>query len=239
MTSPDIYNPSLGKDLAGSDLPFQFRLSAEYTVPRIHSGNHILGNKVLTYILGDWGTGWYLQYQSATVLARPASAGTDPISNYLGRGPGPAQLDPTQSVWSTNWTDYNGVHHTTPIDINCGCFDPTKTIVLNPAAWSNVPNGQWAAQNSTIRDYRGFRHPTENVNFSRNFRLKERVTLQIRAEWQNAFNRLILPNPTTSGFAAAPSTNANGLFTTGFGTVVPISGTTGQRQGQLIARIQF
>ena len=108
-------------------------MSAEYTVPRIHSSNKFLGNKVLTNVLADWGTGWYLQYQSGALLALPASAGTDPISNILGRGPGPAQLVAGQSLWSTNWTDYAGVVHTTPININCGCFDPTKTQVLNPA----------------------------------------------------------------------------------------------------------
>ena len=27
-------------------------------------------------------------------------------------------------------------------DPNCHCFDPSKTFVLNPAAWVNPPAGQ-------------------------------------------------------------------------------------------------
>ena len=75
------------------------------------------------------------------------------------------------SPWSVDWTDNNGVHHTDPLDINCHCFDPTKTQVLNPAAWTNVPNGQFAANESSIRSFRGIRIPVENANFSRNFRI--------------------------------------------------------------------
>jgi hypothetical protein len=239
MSSPDVFNPGLGKVLSPNDFPHQFRLSADYTVP------HVKGNKVVSAILSDWGTGWFLQYQSGPLLALPASAGTDPISNYLGRGPGPAQRT-GQSLWSTNWTDLNGVHHTDPIDINCHCYDPRTTVVLNPGAWTNVPNGQWAAQQATAFDnYRGIRYPQENANFSRTFRIKERVSLLIRAEWSNAFNRLRLPQP-SAGAAGTPVFSANptqvgGIFTGGFGTIVPTAGNgvTGQRTGQLIARLQF
>ena len=91
--------------------------------------------------------------------------------------------------WSVDWTDYSGVHHTDPIDINCHCFDPTKTIVLNPNAWTSIPDGQFAAQQSSIRDYRGIRTPQENLNLSRNFRISEKVVLHIRAEFANVTNR--------------------------------------------------
>src|SRR5205085_2203073 len=139
---------------------------------------------------------------------------------------GPAQTVEGQSVWSTDWTDFDGTHHTDPIDINCHCFDPTKTRVLNPAAWANVPNGQWAAQTGVVRYFRGFRFPAENINISRNFRIKERVTFQIRAEWQNAFNRLRLPQPSTTGFSANP-TQSNGIYTGGFGTAQGLVSTLG------------
>jgi hypothetical protein len=239
MSSPDVFNYGLGKNLSPQDFPHQFRLSAEYTVPKL-KGNGIFDNKIVSAILSDWGMGWFVQYQSAPALALPASAGADPISNYLGRGPGPAQAN-GQSLWNSNWTDLNGVVHTDPIDINCHCFDPRTTLVLNRNAWANVPDGQWAANQSTvIRSYRGIRTPQENVNFTRTFRLKERMNLQIRAEWSNAFNRLRLPQPTATGFTSNP-TQVNGLYTGGFGTITPTSGNgvTNMRSGQLIARFQF
>jgi hypothetical protein len=236
MSSPDIFNRNLGKNYSANDLPLQFRLSAQYTVPRL-SGDF---NKIVKYLLADWGMGWYLQYQSAPILALPASAGASPISRWLGRGPGPAQRVPGQSLWSTDWYDLGGTHHTDPLDINCHCFDPTKTIVLNPNAWTNVPDGQWAANLSTIRYYRGFRYPTENANFSRTFRFTERVSFNIRAEFTNIFNRTRLPQPAVTGFQAPPVISPlTGLYTSGFGTVVPTGGTAGARSGTIIGRLQF
>jgi hypothetical protein len=77
--------------------------------------------------------------------------------------------------------------------------------VLNPNAWTAVPNGQFAANQSSIRYYRGFRYPMENANFGRNFRLREKATLRLRVDWTNMFNRLELPQPTTTGYTAAPT----------------------------------
>src|SRR5205085_1319516 len=118
--------------------------------------------------------------------------------------------------------------HTDPLDINCHCFDPTKTIVLNKNAWANIPDGQWGAQQDAIRSYRGFRYPQENLNVSRNFHFKEKVSLQIRAEFTNVLNRTRLPQPTTgttTNFSAVP-TQSGGIYTGGFGTVLPSGGTT-------------
>src|SRR5262249_52415197 len=84
MSSPDIFNRKLGKNYSANDLPEQFRLSAQYTSPRFGASV----NRFVNYVLGDWGMGWYLQYQSAPILALPASAGANPISRWLGRGRG-------------------------------------------------------------------------------------------------------------------------------------------------------
>jgi len=250
-SSPDVFNRGLGKQLNSTDLPHQFRLSAEYTVPRIHSGNAILGNKVLTYVLGDWGLGWYMSYQSAPLLGgasnnpRPTNTTTTSISSFLNRGPGSAQYIAGQPLYSTNWTDYAGVVHTDELDVNCHCFDPTKTIVLNSAAWANIPDGQWGAQqgNSMLRNFRGIRYPQENANVSRNFRLKERVNLQIRVEFTNVFNRTQLQQPNLGNFQSAQTTQATGpykgAYSGGFGTIVPFNGTPNSRTGLLVGRLTF
>jgi hypothetical protein len=245
ITTPDPFNRSLGKNISANDLPHAFRLTAQYEVPtHIHSDLLGLRNKVVAYALSGWSTGWTLSYQSARLVGLPASSGTTPISNFLGYGPGPAQLIPGMSPWSVDWTDYSGVHHTDPLDINCHCFDPTKTQVLNPLAWTNVPNGQFAASQSSIRTFRGLRTPSESANFGRNFRIKERVNLNLRVEFANVFNRMVLPAPSVAGnfssvpvkFTSGPNT---GLYSSGFGTITPTAGTTGQRSGTFVARIQF
>jgi hypothetical protein len=252
MSSPDIFNRQLGKNYADLDRPNQFRMTAEYQVPSMaNKGWKFFSNRTVAYILGNWGVGWYLQYQSAAVLGRPANQGTIPISNFLGRGPGPAQLKigadgKPMSPWAVNWVDYDGNVHPEPIDINCRCFDPTKTIVLNPNAWENVPNGQWANNFTDLRYYRGIRQPQENLNVSRNFRFgpEGRIVLHVRVEFQNVTNRLRLPQPTATGnFTAAPTrftTGSNaGLYSAGFGTIVPVSGTANFRSGLMIGRLTF
>jgi len=239
LSSPDIFNTKLGKNISANDLPLQFRFSAQYVTPR----KALFGSKLTSYLLGDWTVGWYAQYQSAPIIARPASAGANPISKWLGRGPGPAEYVAGQPLFSTNWVDYSGKVHTDPIDLNCHCFDPTKNIVLNPAAWANVADGQWSSNQSSFRNYRGFRYPTENANFGRTFRYKERVTFNVRVEFSNAFNRTRLPQPSASGFATAPTKQTAGaligLYSAGFGTVVPTTGTQGYRTGTLVGRITF
>jgi hypothetical protein len=238
-TSQDPFNRSLGKDLSALDLPHQFRASATYTVPHQQSG--VFSNKILSNIVSDWQIGVFLQYQSAPLLTLPTSPTTNPTSTWLGYGPGPAQLIPGQSPYSTNWTDYSGAVHTTPIDLNCKCFNPQTTVVLNPAAFTAVPDGQFAANMSSNRAFRGFRTPEEDFNIGRNFRIKEKVTLQLRAEWTNIFNRLLLPQPNTTASYVTKPTQVNGIYTGGYGTVIPTAGNgiAGMRSGQIIARISF
>ncbi|MEO8100559.1 MAG: TonB-dependent receptor [Acidobacteriota bacterium] len=250
MNSVDIYNRPLGKNFTAFDLPHQLRLSGEYVTPGLtNSALKLLSNRVVSTVLGGWTLGWFLQYQSAAVLARPASQGAVPLSNFLGRGPGSAQLKigadgNSMNPFAVNWTDYDGKVHAEPLDINCHCFDPTKTQLLNPAAWSDIPDGQWAAQTTDIRSYRGIRQPQESLNLGKNFHLREKMTVHIRVEFQNVFNRTRLPQPVVTGsYKNAPTkftTGANvGLFNGGFGTVLPTAGTAGQRAGTLVARFTF
>ena len=70
------------------------------------------------------------------------------------------------------------------------------------------------------------------------------MLLHIRVEFQNVFNRTRLPQPVlTSSYKATPTTfrtGANtGLYSGGFGTVLPTTGTAGGRTGTLVARFTF
>ena len=226
MNSPDPFNRALAKNLGNNDLPHLFQLAADYHLPRFGQG--MFGQPLVSALLSDWGTGWYLQYQSAGMLARPNSAGTNPLSNWLGYGPGSAQLKKDSdgnhmNPYAVDWTDYDGNVHPEPLDINCHCFDPQRTLVLNRNAWENFPNGEWASDFSDLRFYRGIRQPNESFNLSRVFRLKEGVNLMVRAEWQNVFNRTQQAQPATNGFTSNP-TQASGVYTGGFGTINPVAG---------------
>jgi hypothetical protein len=252
LGAPDIYNRSIGKTFSANDQPHQARISAQYTLPEFkNSSISALRNPFVAWTISGWGLGALLQYQSALAISRPNSATALPINNWLGRGGNTAtaqlKLDANgqpMSPYAVNWTDYDGNVHAEPLDINCHCYDPTKTQVLNPNAWVSVPNGQWANDYSVLRDFRQIRYPSEAINVSRNFRIKEGINLNIRVEFQNAFNRTRLPQPTSGGAFGgvaytAPVTNANGLINGGYGTIVPISGTAGQRTGLFIGRLTF
>ena len=47
-------------------------------------------------------------------------------------------------------------------------------------------------------DFRQQRRPLELLSVGRNFRIQERVTFMIRAEFNNAFNRTHIPIPSTT-----------------------------------------
>jgi hypothetical protein len=138
-------------------------------------------------------------------------------------------------------------------DLNCHCYDPNNTFVLNPAAWANPAPGQYGGSPYS-NDFRTQRRPTENFAFGRQFRLHERVTLMVRAEFTNIFNRTYLNNPAISGTGISPQTaptcklasGANGAcsqpglqIVSGFGAINTSTVLYPQRTGQLVARFEF
>jgi hypothetical protein len=68
---------------------------------------------------------------------------------------------------------------------NCGCINPYYDQVLNPEAWTNPPVAGLFGTNALYGDFRAPRRPQENFNIGRKFRVKERYSLQIRAEFVN------------------------------------------------------
>jgi Carboxypeptidase regulatory-like domain/TonB-dependent Receptor Plug Domain len=249
--NPDVYTKDMGKDLVGANPPQILRISFEYRTPRYKGTLPVMSNRIVSYVLGDWTLSSALYYQTAGYLGRPQAGSANGINLWLGRGPGSAQLKKNadgslMNPWSVDWTDFSGQHHTDPLDINCHCFDPNKTVVINPAAWDTIPDATWTADTSTYAFFRGQRRPAESMNFSRNFTFKERYTFQVRMEFQNVFNRIALPSPQLN-FNPANVTNTyqkapNGNYIAGFGTFGNLAngnqlGTP--RSGQLIGRFTF
>ena len=73
------------------------------------------------------------------------------------------------------------------------------------------------------------------------FRMKERMNLQVRAEFFNVFNRLQLNNPDSGNALAAQARNAQGVPTSGFGRINSggVFADRPARSGQIVARFQF
>jgi hypothetical protein len=227
----DVFNRQNAKYLSQFDQPLVSFISVNYTVPKF-GGSGGFSSKALSWLGRDWTVGALLQYRSGLPIQAPVST----TSSFLNPSPPFFQ--------GTFFNRVPGVPIFTH-DLNCHCFDPNKTFVLNPAAWTNPTAGQFGTAAEYYDDYRYQRRPTENINFGRTFRFggeQRRMTLNIRAEFINIFNRTQMNNPTSTNALATQtraSTDPNSSTTGGFGYIN--TGTTFSlpRQGTIVARFTF
>jgi len=221
-TRQDFFNPDSSVWALQQIPPMSLIINFTYVTP----GSEFLKKfKGANWLIEGWQLGAFTQYQSAAFLVPPTSA----TANFL---PSEAIRVPGQPLYLT--------------DVN-GPINAYTQQVLNPLAWQQVPaGGVGPAVGTLYADFRGRRRPSENFNFGRNFRVKERYNLQIRAEFTNIFNRTLLQNPSTLNPQLPLTKNNQGQYTAGFGTInataavntIPTLGGA-SRQGTLIARFTF
>lgn len=77
------------------------------------------------------------------------------------------------------------------------------------------------------------------MNFGRTFRIRERTTLNVRAEFTNIFNRTEVNNPTSSNALLTQARAPKGNTTGGFGYINTGTVFSLPRQGTIVARITF
>ena len=228
-TRQDFFNPQSSAWALQQIPPLALTFNFVYTVPKAD-----FLPRYANLITKDWQIGGYALYQSGPFLTAPAS----PTLNFL----------PSEEVRVAGQPLYN-------VDINnIHSYNPATQQVLNPSAWAACPvNTTCTASGTLYRDFRGPRAPVENANFGRNFRVKERMNLFIRAEFTNIFNRTIMPNPISSGAGVNPQnpvTKTAGVNSGGFGVISTFATPGSQpstatppyltgRTGTLIARFTF
>src|SRR5579871_2630766 len=226
----DVFNLYQNKELSAFDLPQSLTVSFSYFTPRI-PGASSTSMKALSWVVRDWTYSGVLRYQNGFLLPVP------PSNNLLG-----SDLD-TQA----GSTYYNRVPGQPFFLINPNShFDPTQQLVFNPAAWVDAPLGQWGTSAPYYNNYRWQRQPSESMGFGRVFRMSEgKYALQVRAEFNNIFNRLFYSMPSRNS-PATPTAHGNaydgvtGLLSGGFGYASWFNGAGAQpRSGQIIARFQF
>jgi hypothetical protein len=205
--------------------PRALTLNFVYTTPRA-----AFLNKIENAITTGWQIGGYALYQSGVYLTPPAS----PTANFLTSEDVRVAGQPLYNV------NINDIHS----------YNPATTQVLNPLAWAACPtNSTCTATGTLYSDFRGPRTPGENANFGRNFRIRERMNLQIRVEFVNIFNRTLMPVPTTTNPQNAVTKTA-GINSAGFGVINTFATAGSQpttavapfltgRTGTLIARFSF
>jgi hypothetical protein len=222
----DVFNRPVSKYISQYSQPLVFLTSASYITPKIN------GNRVLSYAARDWTFGVILAYRSGLPYIAPSAQTSPGLANLLGQA-----------------TFANRVPGVPPytVDINCHFYDPRNVFILNPKAWTDPPPGQFGAA-AYYTDYRDMRRPTENFNFGRTFRITERISLNIRAEFSDIFNRAFI-GPVGSGAASVGTSpainnltnatattyvrNPNGTTANGFGALLNLA-PINPRQGNLI-----
>lgn len=227
----DVYNRDSNKSFSSFSRPFWNSIALNYTVPKMSI------QRYANYLLSDWTLGTVLQYGSGQPIGIPSTAVINNAAALL-RGTR-AERVPGEPLFLA--------------DLNCHCFDPAKTQVLNPKAWRDPAPGTFSSSAIYYDDYRYQRRPKETLSFGRIFSIREKVKLHLRAEFTNPFNRTQVPNPVigsptapgsgsyASGLTQQVGFNGNRVNAAGFGAIAtqPAAAVIGERSGLLVGRITF
>jgi hypothetical protein len=238
--TPDVQNRALAKSISEYDQPLVTRVGFTYTLPKWGP------NKVVQNVVRDWFINGFLYYASGLPLTPPtenttgyaAGLGLATISNLTFQTASPQVRVAGQPLYLKS--------------LNCHCIDPNTQFVLNPAAWANPGPGQYGGA-SYYPDFRGERRPVENMAIGRIFRIREKASLNLRAEFTNIFNRTYMNNPSTTGFGISPQTapvcktasggtgscSAGAPIISGFGAINTSSVLYYPRTGQIVAQFNF
>lgn len=257
-TVSDPFNRQINKQLNQLNPPLKTVISGTYTTPGFAADSFAM--KTLSRVAKDWQVSVVLQYQSGQLLQVPNSNNQLTTQLRMGAPAGgpnynPYNLIPGSSLFRTGF-DPNGnfdprqYNPASPTDLKVSGYlagavgaDGSCTVTVN-CAWSNPAAGQWGGTAPYLEGFRWRRAPSEAFNFGRNFRFGKdsKYNFNIRAEFQNIFNRM---------FYNAPSTNPNILTTTvtqrgmiipngGFGVVNTFNGAGSRpRTGTIVARLTF
>jgi hypothetical protein len=193
-----------------------------YTLP-FGNGRRFLSSRgrVVNAIVGDWTLGTTLYYSTGT-----------PLSVYSWEWyPGPA--------WPGEW-GYYGIPTTIYSNVAAGAdlsrhFDGAKfnpddhadpgNNYFSPAGFSDPGYGYFGNSGPYVAGLNGFGTASENLAIYKDFKIKERMKLQIRGEFFNVLNRHSFD---------APNTSLGNLY---FGNVMSVGGSP--RVGQLGARFEW
>ncbi|HYP06822.1 MAG TPA: hypothetical protein VER03_11380, partial [Bryobacteraceae bacterium] len=221
----DVFNRENQKTISPNSQPFVFVAAFNYETPKFTD------NRIVRNALGGWIFGGILRYSSGLPIASPGS--NNNLNTLLFRGTRMNRV-PGEPLFLVE-------------DLHCNCFDPSKEFVLNPKAWADPADGQWGTSAPFYNDYRNRRVPDEQLSLGRIFRVREKMSFQIRAEFFNVINRTVFPALSGNNPAATARVDSiTGQPTAGFGYYNTTAATTQtggviptSRNGQIVARFQW
>jgi len=241
----NVFNVQNNKSLSAYSQPLVTAIGFNYVTP----GTRL--NKWVSQIVKDWTVGGVLTYSSGLPIQSPC--GQNNLQTLLFQTANTSISSGVNSTLCASGTFMNRVPGQ-PLflkGLNSHSIDPNKDFVLNPAAWTNPAAGQFGTAAEFYNDYRYQRHPAESISIGRVFRIRESMSIEIRGEFFNVFNRANMADPISTNATAVQQTDAQGRTVTGFGYINSLSLGNGStlnnntglggnpRQGQLLARFRF
>jgi hypothetical protein len=253
----DPFNRQQNKQLNQLVPPLKTVLSFVYTTPGWAPGGAL--SRIASLVAKDWQIGAVLQYQSGDLLTVPTS-NNQLIQQYRIVAPAGGGFNPWNYIPGSRFFregfDPNGdfdpraYNPATPTDPRvasylAGGLQADGACAVQNCAWSNPAAGEWGVTAPYLEGFRWRRAPNEAFNIGRNFRMgpEGRFVLNVRAEFQNVFNRMFYNAPSTANPLQAVSTvTQRGMIipTGGFGVVNTLNGAGSRpRQGTIVARLTF
>ena len=183
--TPDVQNRTLAYGISSLDQPLVTRIGFTYMTPKLTS---------TSIVCCATGRSTNYLYASGTPLGAP----TVNTAGY------PSNLT-AATIAALTFQAPNASRTGQPLYLKISIAIATipTPFVLNPAAWTNPGPGQFGGQ-TYYGDFRGEQQPVENLAIGRRFSIRERMNLNIRAEFSNIFNRTYLNNPSLISPQTAP-----------------------------------
>jgi hypothetical protein len=159
-------------------------------------------SRVLNAIVSGWKINGFIKYNSGVPLSIAGGAGQLTQVGYTQRG--------------------NAVSGVSPyITTNPRDFDPAKNKYLNSAAFTTSTGFNFGNLAPTLSWVRGFWGKSESLTAGRVFKIYERVSLDLSADFVNPFNFVRWSNPNTTLISSAFGT----VTAAGNARTVQINGT--------------
>jgi len=191
----DYYNRALEKALSTNDVPQVLVLAYTYELP---FGR---GNGIAAKLLGGWQLAGIQQYSTGK----------------------PVQLTANNSLPIFNGTLRPNLIQGTPLTLDHP--DPLANAWFNKAAFAVPASYQFGNAARSYNELRAANSYNESFSLVRRIKLMERMSLTLRGEFFNAFNRVVFGAPVANVSAA------------NFGRVT--SQANPPRQGQVSVRLEF
>jgi hypothetical protein len=227
----DVFDRKQNKYISRLSRPYVFVTAVNYTFPKLNV------YKPLSWAIRDWRIGAVLQYASGMPIKVPTANSN--LSTLLFRDTFANRVAGQPLFLKTSKA--GGVTTTSAVNLNDrSSYNPYTDFVLNPAAWADPGQGQFSYSPGYYDDYRYRRRPSEAMSIGRVFRLREGVNVSIRADFQNIFNRLVIPDPTATNAGTTQNWNTStGQTQSGFGYIATTGTGTSPRSGIIVVRLQF